>query len=417
MRLDWFVSEFNKSEHARDYGKATKARVKAVLEEQGCDIGQYEDSEFDYIAELYMSHRDFVSVSRATTKKKEDPARLEESLDIIFPLTPELLRFEKCEVIEAEKPPYSMQPESARELRGQARPHFWIFKHSGETVPYKATPDIPILEQAINLPLPDNPFLDEPPREVLEFFAEWGPTGVLNIFASRFKHISREIKAVRRGKSDFEIPADWPSLWDIHICVSGYDLDELERIINEAGFSMADFRRSVSLRESDSNRLDPKLALISNRILEEAGMIVQESWSLTHYYLAELQACYEAWRSTLKKEGTTHIGDANKIITKLLFDIVNSRLGQITIELIEKDGSTMLDFKASSMIETLYGLLAKDMIGDVDWRKCQNEYKPDHDFRRIKDNRQIYCGTQCRQQMADAARGKTGKKAARGSAK
>jgi hypothetical protein len=401
MRLDWFVREYNKSTYAEEYGRATKAVVEAVLNEQDCDIGQYDDSDFDYIAVLYGSRRDFVSVPRAITKKKEPLARLEGLSDTLFPFTPMLFRYRKCEVIEVKKPPYSIQPESSRELRGRGKPHFWIFKHSGEPVPYKANPDI--LEQAINLPLTDNPFLDEPPSEVFEFLEEWGPLGIYNIFAYRFKDISREIRKVRRGKSDLDIPADWPSLWDIHIWGSAYDFDEMIRVVNEAGLSTDDFIGRVRRIEANPDHPGPALVSLSQMIGEELGWLFQESWSLTHYYLVELQKCYKAWRSA-----------------EVLFSEINSRLDGIKIEIIGEGGGTAYDLKACSLIETLYGLLAKDMIEDIDWRTCENKLRPEHDFRRIKDNRQIYCGTQCRQQMADANRGKTGKKAAakkRGSAK
>src|SRR5660397_122126 len=100
MRLDWFVREYNKSTYAEEYGRATKAVVEAVLNEQDCDIGQYDDSDFDYIAALYGSRRDFVSVPRAITKKKEPLARLEGLSDTLFPFTPMLFRYRKCEVIE-----------------------------------------------------------------------------------------------------------------------------------------------------------------------------------------------------------------------------------------------------------------------------------------------------------------------------
>lgn len=64
-------------------------------------------------------------------------------------------------------------------------------------------------------------------------------------------------------------------------------------------------------------------------------------------------------------------------------------------------------------METLYGLLAKDMIEGVDWRTYENE-KCHREFRRTKDPGTKYCNPRCREQVADANRGmnKTGKKTA-----
>jgi len=343
MESKSFVRRYNKDHEPN----ATVRKAQAVFAEQGYRLEDFDESDFEYLAELYQSHNDYVQVPRrCATSTQSEISELQKS-----PFASDWYRSSNCEI---------QQYDPGRYVKARSDPPYWIFVFSGEVEEYK--PGSATLEDALNLSIPDDPF-QKPDESIRRFFERWGPMGFYHVIAPVYFSRLGDGPAYARFPYPFSNLQNGPSL------------------AFPKKMKATELWRQFHLSEIQDKWTETVMLNRNKRFFDnyfEYGFMAQpELWLLQ-------------WVWELSK--------------REYFPVLNNYLAEGIREVIDKDEcGPYKAIKYRGLRDALYAQIALEMDSNRPWKICANE-QCRREFLQTKDLRQKYCSDKCRLRQAERNR-------------